>query len=468
MAEAEKTDSSQNSETPSFERDRELSQTKYPFLQPVNDNPENTHTGRGRPPLESYLEPEETEEFAFSTERIEENYPFFGTLMKRENGLFKRKEVINRSDPKDMEYVKARYGAGAYQLRLKDQNRNETKINFNVSGVEKADEKKENDNDQVINEKFITDLRRQIKEEIREDYDDLISRLEKRVTTKNEELDEMSRKVRNLSMELAETERSAAKTVRQDIKEFEQKIDELKEEKRDLEFENFELQQELKNAGLEGGFDLKGMLKDAMNDPDVMKFLAPVLAKLFGGEVPPNQSTAALNGARRPNPQQPEDNHHQDDLSGQDNDQPQQEPEPTKQEQMQHLIQQFSTNIVQTVASSMVQNQPVPEQLKDIVLHQIKQLQANGIEVQPQMWINISKKLIEFAMQNSVSAEKAATTIKPILEQIDGAASQLKYIPAAGATEYLVNRFNIHPTDQQREFITEILKVFKKQIKKSD
>src|SRR5699024_7205408 len=88
-------------------------------------------------------------------------------------------------------------------------------------------------------------------------------------------------------------------------------------------------------------------------------------------------------------------------------------------EQMQYLINQFTSGIVQTAASSMATGQPTAENLKRFVLQQVKALKSNGVEPQPGMWIGIAKTLIEVALQNSVTAEKAAQTISPIINQFE-------------------------------------------------
>lgn len=462
---------------PSFQKDRELSNEQYPFLGTVGkDTPENPssksadhikRTENGRLPLSAYVDPAEEEDFAFTSERIEENYPFFGTLMKRENGLLKRKEVIPRSKPKDIEYIKGRYGAGAYQVRQKFEGGEEKRINFNISGVERPQEKQKTTNRDNLTA-IDAETRRELKEEIRGDYKDEIDRLKSRLDSRNQELDELARKNRDLNIELAKTEREAARSVREDIKEFERKVEQLKEEKRDLEFEVFELEQELKFAGAEGGFDLKGMLKEAANNPDLQKLLAPLLAKLFGGGQPMAQpQPAALSGAtQRPNPQQP------NNAGMNDADNPQSEKKQNEnpqnqspQQQMQHMVNQFSTQVIQNAASSMLHGQPGAEQLKKIVMQGVKQIESNGMEIQPGMWVGISKALVEFAIENSISAEKAAATIEPILKQFDGAANNLKFIPAKAAANVLINQFNIDVNAQEKAFLTEILSVFKQKLK---
>jgi hypothetical protein len=94
----------------------------------------------------------------------------------------------------------------------------------------------------------------------------------------------------------------------------------------------------------------------------------------------------------------------------------------------------------------------------------VRQVEANNMEIQPGMWVGIAKRLVEFALDNSISAEDAADTIKPILEQFDGAANNLKFVPASAAANVLINQFNIEVNEQQKGFLIDVLKVFKQQL----
>jgi len=450
-----------------------------------SDNDTSTKSA-GRKDLGSFDEddiedPAGQQEFANSQERIEENYPFFGTLLKRENGLYKRKEVISKDEPRTIEYVKERYQGGAYQLRQTVKGEGERKINFNVSGVEKPDNTQSgnsNSDNEKIDEKFITNLRKDLKKEIRSDYSDLIDRQKKRIGALNDELDELSRKNRQLSGEMAELERKSARNAREDQKEYERKIDKLKDEKRDLEFEVFELEQELRYSDAEQGFDLKTMLQDAANDPNIRAMLAPILAKLFGGGQMPQQP-AALNGQRanpsaansQPDTTQPtssEASAQEGDNAQEDNSEPANSKNETQQTQMQQLVEQFQTGVIKTVASSMVNGQPEASELQELVVNGVQELENQGISPQPAMWVQIAKQLVEFALDNSVTAEKAANTIKPILQQLDGAANNLKYLPAKGAAHALINFYSIDVTDAQKQFLIDILDEFKQQLSQSE
>ncbi|MEX1159544.1 MAG: hypothetical protein WEA79_01750, partial [Balneolaceae bacterium] len=228
----------------------------------------------GRPPLDSYVEPEEQEEIAVDAGRIQENYPFFGTLLKQENGIYRRKEVITRLSPKTIEEIEQVYGGGKYQVRLKREDGSEEQIHFSIPEPSKP----EAGNQQAVpgtDPHFIASIRRDAKEEARQDFEQLIETLERRLTAKDGELDDLTGKVRRLTMELTESERQSNSLVRNETSGYQQKIEQLKEEITQLKFENFELQQDLKYADVDTGFDFKEILNDALKNPDLFKLVAP-------------------------------------------------------------------------------------------------------------------------------------------------------------------------------------------------
>lgn len=426
--------------------------------------------GGGRPPLDAYLEPEETEEIAVTADRIQENYPFFGTLLKEENGHFRRKEVISRKSPKTIEQIEQRFGGGKYQVRLKREDGQEEQIDFFIreTNTEKEVAAPEDRN-------FLESIRRDLRDETRQEFEQIIETLERRLKAKDGELDDLTGKVRRLTLEAVEAERKSNATVREETDRLQNKIEDLKEEIQNLKFENFELQQELKYADVDTGFDFKEILKEAVKSPELMQIIAPFAAK-FTQATQMNAATPALS-APRPNPQFNQNEAGLNDTgqesqsesqpeAGQDSNQDQPESNnQTEQERMQYLVNQFSSSVIQTVASAMVNGQPGPDKVKQVINDGMRSLQSNGLQAQPGLWIQIARSLIEVALSNSVSAQKAAETIKPVLEQLNGAADQLKYITPKMATEYIINRFGIEITQEQKEFLTEVLKAFKQQLK---
>lgn len=426
----------------------------------------------GRPPLDAYLEPEETEEIAVTADRIKENYPFFGTLLKEENGNFRRKEVISRKSPQTIEQIEQRFGGGKYQVRLKREGGTEDQIHFFIPESRQKPQKTVNSPE---DRNFMDSIRREVREEAREEFKEIIDSLERRLKAKDGELDDLTGKVRRLTMEAVEAERKSNATVREETERMQTKIEDLKEEIQDLKFENFELQQELKYADVDTGFDFKAILKEAVKSPELMQIIAPFAAKFT--QATTNGATPAL-AAPRPNPQFNQNEAGMNDASQESNEpdhQPESNQDPnqdqpeannqTEEERMQYLVNQFSSSVIQTVASAMVNGQPGPDKVKQVIHEGMRSLQSNGLQAQPGLWIQIARSLIEVALSNSVSAQKAAETIKPVLEQLDGAADQLKYITPKMATEYIINRFGIEISAPQKEFLTEVLKAFKEQMK---
>ncbi|WP_026166528.1 hypothetical protein [Gracilimonas tropica] len=421
--------------------------------------------GRGRPPLDAYMEPEETEEIAVTAQRIQENYPFFGTLLKEENGLFRRKEVISRKSPQTIEQIEQRFGGGKYQVRLKLESGTEEQIHFFIPETrQEASQLVQSPEDR----NFMDSIRREVREETREEFQEIIESMERRLKSKDGELDDLTGKVRRLTLEAVEAERKSTATVREETERLQNKIEDLKEEIQDLKFENFELQQELKYADVDTGFDFKEILKDAVKSPELMQIIAPFAAKFTQAA----QATGAAPtlSAPRANPQFNQHEAGLNDTSSEPEKTAENEAQPeaqnqTEQERMQYLVNQFSSTVIQTIASAMVNDQPGPDKVKQVINEGLRGLQSNGLQAQPGLWIQISRSLIDVALNNSVSAQKAAETIMPVLAQLDGAADKLKYFPADAATNFLIDHFKIEVTPEQKQFLTEVLKAFKKQIK---
>ena len=415
---------------------------------------------KGRPSVEDYLEPEATEEIAVSSEKIMENYPFFGTLLKKEKGIFRRKEVIPRSQPQTIEEVEQMYGGGSFQVRLKREDGLEEKINFSIADSSTPTDQAQPS--QKIDQQFIQTMRRDIRDEVKQEYQEIIQVLEQRLKVKDGELDDMTSKVRRLTMEVSEIERQSNSMVRNETSEYQDKIDRLKEEIQDLKFENYGLEQELKYSGVDEGFNFKEILQNAMNNPELYKVITPFLSKLQSQDQA--SATPALSGPNQANPQPQPQQNDLPDQSGEQRNNPETETE-NPQKKMQYIVNTFLNNVVQSVSSAMIHGKPGPEGITNTINQGLRTLESNGMKAEPGLWIQISKKLIDVALANSISAERAAETISPILEQLNGAADQLRYVTPAMAAEFIINKFGVDVTENQKAFLVEILKAFKDQLK---
>lgn len=406
---------------------------------------------KGRPSLDEYLEPEETSELAVTSDKILENYPFFGTLLKQEHGHYRRKEIISRKNPQTIEQIEQVFGPGKYQVRLRREDGSEDQILFSIPDPEKDKSISQTDNIK-IDQQFIQSIRRDMRTEIREEFNQVIHTLEQRLKSKDGELDDLTNKVRRLTVELTDAERQANSAIRNESTAYQEKIDRLKEEIQDLKFENFELQQELKYADVDAGFDLKEILNDALKNPELFNLLSPLLAKLTPQTEQPQKLAGAPQVGSQPQPEQR-------DNPETDNSNPQ-----TK---MQHIVNQFFTKMVQTVTSAMVNGQPGPDAIRNVLNNGLRTFQSNNINPEPGLWVQLAKTLVDVAVQHGVTTEKAANTIAPVLEQFNGAADQLKYVPANAAAEFVVNKYGIDLTPQQKDFFIGLLKEFKDRLKQT-
>ncbi|PKD43763.1 hypothetical protein [Rhodohalobacter barkolensis] len=414
--------------------------------------------GRGRPTLDAYLEPEEIEEIAVTSDKILENYPFFGTLLKQEHGHYRRKEVITRQNPQTIEQIEQVYGPGKYQVRLKKENGTEDQLHFHIhdSGPE-IHSVQEQHNPQSLDQQFIESIRRDIREETRRDFEQIIDTLEKRLKSKDGELDDMVNKVRRLTIELTESERQSNSLVRNETSAFQEKIEQLKEEIQELKFENFELQQELKYADVDTGFDLKEILNDALKNPELFNLISPLIQK-FQPAQPQPQPLAGLNQPK-PSENSPKESTQPENKS---NPAPEQN---NPENNMQYIVNQFFSQLVQTVTSALVQGQPGPETIRRILNEGLRTFETHNINAEPGFWIQVSKTLMEVATNHDIPAQKAADVIAPVLEQFNGAADQLKYIPAKAAAEFVIGKYGVQLNEQHKAYFIELLKEFKNRLK---
>lgn len=403
------------------------------------------------------VDPAQQVEYAVSSEKIYENYPFYGTLMKLKGTHYRKLKDIPKQNATCIEQVERKHGPGDYELRLATQDERQLKLSFTI------EDSGSNSTVQQSSPDPIDAIALRSQQKTAETYEEIIRLLEERNRNMQAELDHKSSKNRELQEDLATLERATEREKRAIKEELESVIDRLKEEKWERDKEIFELRMDLKYSDADGGFDLKSMLTEAASNPDIQRLLAPLLAKLFGGDhqQQPQLKSAALDGAQH---QQPQAQAITDSLEDDQNRQ-QINPQPSNSQQMQYLVNQFSTGLVQTVTSAMLHGQPGQGQLKTLVMNSIRDVERQGIQLEPGLWVRISKQLIDVALQHGVSPEKAARTIRPLLEQIGDAADKLKFIPAGAAAEFLIGSYNIQATEAQKKFLVQLLEVFKRQLK---
>ncbi|MGM0587092.1 MAG: hypothetical protein ACQETE_01640 [Bacteroidota bacterium] len=407
-----------------------------------------------------------------NAKRIHENFPFYGTLMRKEGTYYRRKQEIESSQPITIEDVEDQYGPGQYQVRLYE-GESEHTVDFTIQ--DHSDPEPESNKKSVPaseSHEFYRSVKQEAKEEARQEFAQNLKLLEKQINSYKSELEEKSRKIRELNEEIAEIERKQYKELRSESDRTQERIDELKERIDDLKFENFELQQELKYADLDEPFDIKKMLQDALKNPQVMQMLAPILNKVMGEQPAPapQQIPGQLSGAsphqaesshpdQRPNPQAEQPDAALSDTPDQ--------PEQPKQNTLDpmELAQQAMSKILETAQEAIISSNPDLAGVKAVVDDQIAKLNERELTPHPEFWINIARGLIQFAQQNDIGPTKVAEVIEPVLNQFGQAKTALKYSPVDAAVNTLFGMFNIQADAAEKQFLKEVLKYFKQKLK---
>ena len=416
------------------------------------ENPDTS--GPGRIPLDSPVynmpEPSQEDEFAKTSTEILENFRFFGILMVKEENGYRRIETIKKANAKCIEEIRTQYGPGQYQLRFNKDEGDQERIDFTVKDL-----KKETDNlpsSPVMDEQFISGLRHDLKEEIRADYEADIRRLQGRVSMKDDELDDKSRKIRELHEEIGQLRSQLADQVKKETQPLQIKIEQLEKEKWDLKDEIRELKTDLKLAGEDEPLSLGERIIEALSDrPEIIQSIGPALMNLLGVKQP--QQLSAPTQLSSPEPQR----------ENPDTDNEQETDESTK-EQVNQQVQAFATNVINKAVEQMASANPNAGVVKKFVDSQLHGLQARGIKPNAQLWVGIARGLIQVSDQNGFHPEQVAVVIEPILTQFKQAKMVLKTVPPANAADLLINMFGLQVADHEKQFLVKVLEFFKNKV----
>jgi len=412
------------------------------------------HSGAGRIPLDSAVynmpEPSQEDEFAKTSTEILENFRFFGILMVKEDTGYRRIETIKKANAKCIEEIRTQYGPGQYQLRFNKEEGDQERIDFTVTDL-----KKETDNPQrspAMDEQYLSGMRRDLKEEIRSDYEADIRRMQSRIANLMDELDEKSRKTRDLYEEIGLLRSQLTDQVKKETQPLQSKVEQLEKEKWDLKDEIRELKTDLKLAGEDEPLSLGERIIEALSDrPEIIQSIGPTLLNLLGVKQP--QQLAAPTHLSSPDPQR--ENPHTDIEQETD--------EPT-QEEVNQQVQAFATNVINKAVEQISSANPNAGVVKNFVDSQLQGLQARGIQPNAQLWVGIARGLIQVSDQNGFHPKQVAVVIEPILGQFKQAKMVLKTVPPANAADLLINMFGLQVADHEKQFLVKVLEFFKQKV----
>jgi len=427
-------------------------------LTPENEQPVNGYqpgfrlepVRTGRLPLEDYQDPTEDSEFAKEAHEILENFRFYGILLKKqENGGYKRIETIQRHNAKCIDEVRSQYGPGEYQLRLTDPEGKQKQIIFPVKESSPTQSEGQQTKPGLLQqEETLAGLRRELKEEIRADYQADLDRMQHRLQLKDDDLDEKSKKIRDLNEEIGELRRGLADDVKLESRPLQQRITELENERWDLKIQIQELKTDLKLAGQDEPLSLGERVLEILKDnPKIVQSIGPTLNNLMSQAMPQQQ----LQNAPQEPPSDPPSNENE------------QKTKPN-QEEVNQIVQNFANNVINKAVEQIASENPNPSVVKRFLDSQLQSLQQRGLQAGSQLWVGIARGLIQVSDQNGLDPSKVAVVIEPILGKFKQAKMILRTVDAPTAADLLINGFGIQIPENEKQFLISTLKFFKEKL----
>lgn len=415
----------------------------------VSERDENS-SKVGRPPMNSYLNadeitpPESIDQVATNREYILMNYPFIGTLLKKKNGNFRILKTYSRENNTCIEQVEQVHGPGDYQLRFIAREEEQI-ISFSIDEPQKEKEKQtSNSNEDVF-----------LKEELYQSQQE-VKRLKERIKDRDSELDEQLRKNRQLTQEMIELERKGEKRYQEKIERLEADRDRLKESLDDLKYKNMSMELKMEHGDTESGFDVVGMLKDVFENEQLRELATTMLSNKKNGFGAEPTKIHQLNQTRS-NP---------DGLSDAETNRQAQHPEKNAEQIALEIMQSFVNNVFAKAVEALTAENPDYNQVAAFVQSEIKTIRSQGMQIDPQNWINIAKGLIQFSLEHGIKSERLAEVITPLLENLGMAKQALKFMPVDGAISTLKDMYSLQLTDKERSVLADILGIFKDRLSK--
>jgi|GEM_PF-5869314 len=434
----------------------------------VDDQPK----GRGRPPLSSYMriiEPDEDDEFATSRESVDENFKFYGILMRKQGAHFERLETIKRKNAVCKSDVRLQYGAGRYQIRQKKDDGTVQAIDFfldepqNNSPASTAS--KETPQLDLHNLRDQEALRQQIYQTEAGKVKTEMDHLRGRIHDLERECDRKSKRLRELREEMLEQERSGFHHSQDQLEQVRSQMETLKEKNRRLEFEKFELQMGLKHAGIdtEGTTGMERLVQMASDHPEVVEKLSHTLGSFLSSfVVTPNQITEQPRQLPENNPEASEPT-----LSELKSSPAAQTPNENETmditphlHQLKHVLLDHSLALL-TQGSGEVDG----SSLKALIDQNVHSFKQNGLQIPTRFWVDLSRELVSRSLSGGIEGSRVAAILRPILSNFSVITSTLPYLPARQAASMLTTQFGIETTSAEMRFLTSVIEVLKEKLR---
>ncbi|GEM_PF-3081921 len=429
-----------------------------------NDEPETRRTNADRIP-DHVKDPTQGQDFAFDEKAIQENYPFFGDLLKRKNSHYRRITTISKQEPTCIEEVERKHGPGYYEVRLQTKDGQQS-INFRIAD-DSAESETVSDPAKLKSENDISDKLKQI-------YEARIKSQEDTIRNLRTELDRTSDKVRELKQEGFEEVKRAEREFKKERRQYEREIDNLKDELRDIKQEKFELKMELKFSDKGGTLDK--FMDTLVSEDGLLAKYGPMVMQAMQQQ----NGQLALNGPQQmPNPQQQQRTNPGNpqptpsEASAQEGENQQQETQDQNEQDMQTSQQPTAEQVKQAVKQEIISQTKGALQAETVdqngiatyINQVVTNLDREGLSVGPDFWIDVSKQLVKFVNKHDIATEKLGKVIQPVLGMLPQIAIQgFKNMPVNGAIGFLQNQYSLNMAGNEKEILKEVLTYFKKQL----
>lgn len=282
-----------------------------------------------------------------------------------------------------------------------------------------------------------------------------IQNLKDRLDERDNELDQKQRKIRDLNNEIIEADRKAKAFYQTELKELENKLEEVKSRNTELERQVFTLELNAKFADREGDTGVFDFIERALNNENLAGVAQALLSRIGANAGNPAYHPPAL--PLSPNPSESVD----ESLSEIPmNTQPVVETQQDAQTILNDVVQQ----ILNFGATLLVQDSPDLNTIKPTIDRELNRFLETGNEFAPQNWIMIATSLAQVAVERSVSPERLADVVSPLLDNMSAAKQVLKISPVDIALNQLVALFKIQLSNEQQDMLKKVLTIFKSRI----
>ncbi len=137
-------------------------------------------------------------------------------------------------------------------------------------------------------------------------------------------------------------------------------------------------------------------------------------------------------------------------------------PQPISPQQMAQIKQQFLQGLKNAAFEALTADNDHLKQYATVVRNQMALFKEQGVNVDTQQWIQLTKMLANKAASEEISPQRVATVVNPLLSNVPSQyRSMLALLDSAKAATMLFRSFNIEASPQVKDIVTKVLDIIK-------